>query len=353
MCRTPTTAARRASSRSSIWWRPGAASSWPGSKASSGRKPQDFGVGGRKPLEHAAGELEVARAPRENDVAEVGAEPQLLHHRTSNLQSLARQPQLVRIYLPAAAQQPLDRVARPGQARVAFQQQAADLAAFEQPPHAADDLVLVAIDVDLHMVGCRQRAALDQVIDRKRHASLPEAGFGSVVPARLAEVVKRVAGGEIAQQQARHLDRLVADRGAVSGDAGLSLVEEDVAVELGIVLRFWLESVHFGAGGAPGIQAVDAAVRHDCDENFAGGERLDPVDRAGLLREQRLDPPLTCRRADAVAQRASIEGQLGARERPLRLGELLRHRHLAAVVERRGGPGLFFYGQPSLCGYGS
>src|SRR6266850_1645516 len=34
MCRTPTTAAPRASSRSSIWWRPRAATSWPGSKAS-------------------------------------------------------------------------------------------------------------------------------------------------------------------------------------------------------------------------------------------------------------------------------------------------------------------------------
>src|SRR6267378_2529961 len=34
MCRTPTTAAPRASSRSSIWWRPRAASSWPRSKAS-------------------------------------------------------------------------------------------------------------------------------------------------------------------------------------------------------------------------------------------------------------------------------------------------------------------------------
>src|SRR2546426_641898 len=153
MCRTPTTAAPRASSRSSIWWRPGAASSWPGSKASSGRKPHHFEVGGRKPLEHAARELEVARAPRENDVAEVSAEPQLLHHRRSRPQPLARQPQLVRIDLPAMAQQPLDRAARPGQARVAFQQHAADLAAFEQLPHAADDLVLVAIDVDLHMVG--------------------------------------------------------------------------------------------------------------------------------------------------------------------------------------------------------
>src|SRR5207247_1941311 len=194
MCRTPTTAARRASSRASIWWRRGAASAWPGSKASSGSKAHDFEVGGRKPLEHAAGELEIARAPRENADAEVGAEPQLLHHRRSRPQPLARQPQLVGIDLPAAAQQPLDRVACPGQARVAFQQQAADLAAFEQPPHAADDLVLVAIDVDLHMVGSRQRAALDQVIDRKRHASLPETGFGSVVPARLAAVVTRVAG---------------------------------------------------------------------------------------------------------------------------------------------------------------
>src|SRR5947208_6490722 len=159
MCRTPTTAAPRASSRSSIWWRPGAASYWPGSKASSGRKPHDLEVGGRKPLEHPARELEVARAPRENDVAEVGAESQLLHHRRSRPQPLARQPQLVGIDLPAMAQQPLDRAARPGQARVAFQQQAADLAAFEQLPHAADDLVLVAIDVDLHMVGSRQRAA--------------------------------------------------------------------------------------------------------------------------------------------------------------------------------------------------
>src|SRR5205807_4282381 len=97
-------------------------------------------------------------------------------------------------------------------------------------------------DVDLHMAGRRQRAALHQVVDRKRHASLPETGFGSVVPARFAEVVKRVTGGEIAQEQARHLDGLVADRGAVSGDAALSLVEEDVAVELGIVLRLGLES---------------------------------------------------------------------------------------------------------------
>src|SRR2546422_8780584 len=109
MCRTPTAAAQRASSRSSIWWRPGAASSWPSSKASSGRKPHDLEVGGRKPLEHAARELELACAARENDVAEVGAELELLHHRRSRPQPLARQPQLVRIDLPAAAQQPLDR----------------------------------------------------------------------------------------------------------------------------------------------------------------------------------------------------------------------------------------------------
>src|SRR5207245_774076 len=249
------------------------------------------------------------------------------------------------IDLPAAAQQPLDCAARPGKARIAFQQQAADLAAFEQPPHAADDLVLVAVDVDLYMVGSRQRAGLDQVIDREPHASLPETGFRSVVPARLAEVVKRVAGGEIAQQQARHVDRLVADRGAVGRDAALRLVEEDVAVELGIVLRFGLESVHFGARGDPGVQAVDADVRPDVDEHFAGRERLDPVDRAGLLRKQRLHPPLTCRRADAVAQRASVQIQLGERERPLRIGELFRDRHLADVVERRGEPGFFFYGQ--------
>src|SRR5882762_11049626 len=251
MCPTPTTAAPRASSRSSIWSRPGAASSWPGSKASSGRKPHDFEVGGRKPLKHAARELEVAVAPREDDVAKVGAEPQLFHHRLGGPQPLARQAQLVGIDLPAAAQQPLDRAARPGQARVAFQQHAAHLAAFEQPPHAADDLVLVAIDVDLYMVGSWQRAALHQVIDRKRHASLPETGFGSVVPARFAEVVKRVAGGEFAQQQARHLDWLVADRGAVGSDPALSLVEEDVAVELGIVLRFRLESVHFSGRSDP------------------------------------------------------------------------------------------------------
>src|SRR5256886_9066855 len=87
MCLTPTMAAPRASSRSSIWWRPGAASSWPGSKASSGRKPHDLEVGRRKPLEHPARELEVARAPRENDVAEVGAESQLLHHRRRDRKS--------------------------------------------------------------------------------------------------------------------------------------------------------------------------------------------------------------------------------------------------------------------------
>src|SRR5712664_1591985 len=142
MCRTPTTAAPRASSRCSISWRPRAGSSWLSSKTSLCREPHDVEVGGRKPLQHAARELEVARAPGENDVAEVGAESQLLHHWRSGPQPLARQPQLVRVDLPAAAQQPLDRVACPGQARVAFQQQAADLAAFEQPPHAADDLVL-------------------------------------------------------------------------------------------------------------------------------------------------------------------------------------------------------------------
>src|SRR5207244_11061019 len=74
-------------------------------------------------------------------------------------------------------------------------------------------------------------------------------------------------------------------------------------------------------------------------------ERLDPVDRAWLLRKQRLHPPLTCRRADAVAQRASVQIQLGERERPLRIGELFCDRHLADVVERRGEPGCFFYGQ--------
>jgi len=82
-----------------------------------------------------------------------------------------------------------------------------------------------------------------------------------------------VASGEIAQQQARHLDRLVADRGAVSRDAALGVVEKDVAVKLGIVLRFGLESVHFGASGDPGVQAVDADVRPDVDEHFAGGEK--------------------------------------------------------------------------------
>src|SRR5438876_11972448 len=174
MCRTPTTAAPRASSRSSIWWRPGAASSWPGSKASSGRKPHDLEVGGRKPLEHPARELEVARAPRENDVAEVGAESQLLHHRRSRPQPLARQPQLDGIDLPAAAEQPHDCAARTGKARIAFQQQAADLAAFEQPPHAVDDLVRVAVDADRYMVVHRQCAALDPLIDRERQSSLPE-----------------------------------------------------------------------------------------------------------------------------------------------------------------------------------
>src|SRR5712691_8785188 len=266
MCPTPTTAAPRASSRSSIWWRPRAASSWPRSKASSGRKPHDFEVGGRKPLKHAARELQVAAAPRENDVAEVRAEPQLFHHRLGGPQPLARQAQLVGIDLPAAAQQPLDRVARPGQARVAFQEHSADFVSLEQPPHATDDLVLVAIDVDLHMVGSRQRAALHQVIDRKRHASLPETGLGNVAPARFAEVVKRVASGEFAQQQARHLDWLVADRGTVGSDPALSLVEEDVAVELAIVLRFRLEGVDFGARSDAGVQAVDADVRADVDE---------------------------------------------------------------------------------------
>src|SRR5205807_8729029 len=163
MCRTPTTAAPRASSRSSIWWRRRAASSWPRSEARprgvraactgcggarSCGKPHDFELGGRKALKHAARELKVAAATPEDDVAEIGALPQLFHHRLGGPQPLARQAQLVGIDLPAAAQQPLDRAARPGQTRVAFQQHAADLAPFEQPPHPADDLVLVAIDVD-------------------------------------------------------------------------------------------------------------------------------------------------------------------------------------------------------------
>src|SRR5207253_11511533 len=56
------------------------------------RKPHDFEVRGRKPLKHAACELEVPAAPPEDDVADVATEPQLLHHRgseehTSELQS--------------------------------------------------------------------------------------------------------------------------------------------------------------------------------------------------------------------------------------------------------------------------
>jgi hypothetical protein len=62
------------------------------------------------------------------------------------------------------------------------------------------------------------RAGGDEMVEKKSNAALREPLLRRIVPAGLAEIMKRVACVEIPDQQSRNLDWLVADGGAPRND---------------------------------------------------------------------------------------------------------------------------------------
>src|SRR3954464_10936138 len=109
----------------------------------------DFGR--RITAERSGSERDIVSAASENDISGESARGELGHDGLARAQPFAGKPHLIRIYYPAISQHPLNDAKGAREGRVRFDQHCAHRPPLEQAAHTADDLRLMAIDVDLNV----------------------------------------------------------------------------------------------------------------------------------------------------------------------------------------------------------